>query len=63
MPDQRVIEKYIEVLKTTNDGNDLTEGQLSEIQFLSNNYHRLTAAMTKKALKRLDEMMVKEADQ
>lgn len=57
--DQTVIEKCIEVLACANDGNSLTQDQLAEIQWLSNNYHRLCAGDQFAALASLDKMMVK----
>lgn len=51
-----VIEKCIEVLGATKDGNRLTEKQLSEVEFLSNNYYRLSAQSAQKALRSLSQM-------
>ena len=57
MLDQRVIEKCADVLRQTEDGNRLTARELSEVEFLCNNYHRLGKAQTARALVTLDNMI------
>ena len=52
-----VIDKCIEVLRETDDGNKLTEKQLSEVEFLSNNYYRLSPLAAQKALTSLAAMI------
>lgn len=51
-----VIDKCIEVLRETEDGNNLTERQLSEVEFLSNNYYRLSEQSAQKAVASLENM-------
>ena len=51
-----VINECIAVLGRTNDGNLLTEKQLSEVEFLSNNYYRLSKQSAQKALSELSKM-------
>ena len=51
-----VIDECIAVLDRTNDGDLLTEKQLSEVEFLSNNYYRLSKQSAQKALLELSKM-------
>ena len=57
MKNQNVIEKCQEVLRQTEDGNRLTAKELSELEFLTNNYYALSNRMAVKALASLQNMI------
>ena len=55
--DQSVIEKSIEVLHKTDDGDRLTVAELQELQWLVNHYHKLDTKDTRTAISRLQNML------